>query len=154
VVGRCGEVNFYSMRYDMLSILGMAGLAGWLLSVRPPARLRTVWLAAFAAWIAIQAVPHVRFAAEYATDPPVPAKQQVIRALDARGVRYGKSDYWLAYYIDFMTNERIVIASEGPQRILLYNTIVAEHAGEAVRLSRRRCDGGSELTAGVYLCPP
>ena len=153
VVGRCGEVSFYSMRYDMLSILGMVGLAGWVLSVRTPTALKAAWLAAFAAWMAVQAIPHVRLAAEYATNPPVPAKQEVIRALDEQGIRYGKADYWLAYYIDFMTRERMIIASEGPQRILLYNTIVAEHAAEAVRLSRRRCDGGAELTPGVYRCP-
>jgi hypothetical protein len=83
----------------------------------------------------------------------VSAKQEVIRALDAQGIKYGTADYWLAYYIDFMTNERMIIASEGPQRILLYNTIVAEHAAEAVHLSRRRCEGGVQLVPGVYRCP-
>lgn len=153
VVGRCGEVSFYSMRYDMLSILGMAGLAAWVQSVRPPLLLKTAWMAVFAAWMAIQAVPHARLAAEYASNPPVSAKQEVIRALDAQGIKYGTADYWLAYYIDFMTNERMIIASEGPQRILLYNTIVAEHAAEAVHLSRRRCEGGVQLVPGVYRCP-
>ena len=153
VVGRCGEVNFYSMRYDMLSILGLAGLAAWVLAARPPLPLRAVWLAAFAAWMVIQAAPHARLAAEYVSAPPVPAKQELIRALDAQGIRYGTADYWLAYYIDFMTSERIILASEPPQRILLYNTIVAEHAAEAVRLSRRRCEGGTPLIQGVYRCP-
>ena len=153
IVGRCGEVSFYSMRYDMLSVLGGVGLAGWVLSTHPPLLLRAAWLAAFGVWIAIQAGAHVRLATEYASDPPVPAKQLVIRALDAQGIRYGRADYWLAYYIDFMTNERIVLASEAPQRILLYNKIVDEHAAEAVRLSRRRCSGGTELAPGVYRCP-
>jgi hypothetical protein len=35
--GRCGEVNFYSMRYELLSLLAIVGLAGWFLSARPPA---------------------------------------------------------------------------------------------------------------------
>jgi hypothetical protein len=151
--GRCGEVNFYSMRYELLSVLGIAGLAGWFLSVRPATALRSAWTAALAAWILLLAVPQVRLIAEYAKDPPVPAKRELIRALDAAGIRYGTADYWLAYYLDFMTGERMVFAADAPQRILLYNRIVADHASEAVRLSRRRCDGGIALVPGVYQCP-
>jgi len=153
VAGRCGEVSFYSMRYDMLSIFGMVGVAGWFLSVGAPWMLRAAWTAAFAAWIAVVAVPHVRFGVEYTTNRPVPAKRVLIDALEAQGLRYGTADYWLAYYIDFMTNERLIFASESPQRILVYNTIVATHADEAVRLSRRPCRGGAPLSPGVYRCP-
>jgi hypothetical protein len=46
-----------------------------------------------------------------------------------------------------------VFAADEPQRILLYNAIVADHAADAVRLSRRRCDGGVALIPGVYQCP-
>jgi hypothetical protein len=151
--GRCGEVNFYSMRYELLSLLAIVGLAGWFLSVRPPAALQAAWALGFAAWMAILAVPNVRLAAEYATHPPVPAKHQLIRALEAQGVRYGRADYWLAYYIDFLTRERMIFASDEPQRILLYNRIVAEHESEAVRLSRRPCPGGTPIAPGVYRCP-
>jgi hypothetical protein len=103
--------------------------------------------------MAIVTVPHVRLAAEYLNNPPVPPKVEVIRALDAEGIRYGTADYWLAYYIDFMTNERIVLASTSPQRILIYNAIVAAHSAEAVRLLRKPCEGGKPLVAGVYRCP-
>jgi hypothetical protein len=151
--GRCGEVNFFAMRYELLSLLGIVGLAGWFLSVAPPRPLQVAWMAAFAAWMLLLTVPHVRLIAEYGRDRPVPAKQELIRALDAAGIRYGKADYWLAYYIDFMTNERMVFAATEPQRILLYNKIVADHAAEAVRLSRRPCDGGLILIPGVYQCP-
>lgn len=153
VLGRCGEVNILSLRYDLLSVLGIVGLGGWFLAAGAPAVLRAAWALVLAAWMAIAAVPHVRLMAEYATDPPVAPKIEVIRALDAHGIRYGTADYWLAYYIDFMTNERIVLASTAPQRILMYNAIVAEHRGEAARLSRKPCDGGTHLAAGVYRCP-
>jgi hypothetical protein len=151
--GRCGEVNLLSMRYDLLSVLGIVGLAGWFLAVGAPSGLRVAWTLVLAAWMAIAAVPHVRLAGEYATSTPEAPKRQVIRALEAEGIRYGIADYWLAYYIDFMTQERIVIASTSPQRILMYNRIVAEHSAEAVRLLRKPCDGGKHLVAGVYRCP-
>jgi hypothetical protein len=151
--GRCGEVNFYLIRYELLSPLAIIGLAGWFLSVAPPKALQAAWAAAFAGWLLVAAVPHVQLIKEYANDPPVPAKRELIRALEAGGIRYGTADYWLAYYIDFMTNERMVFAATDPQRILLYNTIVADHAAEAVRLSRRPCEGGVALIPGVYQCP-
>jgi hypothetical protein len=153
VFGRCGEVNFFTMRYELLSFLGLIGLAGWFLSGPAPGVLRVAWAVAFAAWIMLLAVPHGRLIAEYSRDRPIPAKQELIRALDAAGIRYGRADYWLAYYIDFMTNERMVFAATEPQRILLYNKIVADHEAEAVRLSRRPCEGGQALIPGVYKCP-
>ena len=151
--GRCGEVNFYLIRYELLSPLAIVGLAGWFLSVAPPKALQAAWAAAFAGWILVAAVPHVQLIKEYANDPPVPAKRELIRALEAGGIRYGTADYWLAYYIDFMTNERMVFAATSPQRILLYNKIVADHAAEAVHLSRQPCEGGLVLIPGVYKCP-
>ena len=153
VLGRCGEVSFYAMRYELLSILAIVGLIGWFLSVHPPRVLTIAWAVAFTGWMAILAVPHVRLAAEYATNPPVPAKRQLIRVLETRGVRYGTADYWLAYYIDFMTGERMIFAADEPQRITTYNAIVAAHRDEAVRLSRKSCVGGTLLIPGVYQCP-
>ena len=152
VFGRCGEVNFYAMRYELLSILAIAGIIGWFLSVPVPRPLTVTWGLVFAAWLAVLAVPHARLAAEYATERPIPAKRQLIRVLVSRGIRYGTADYWIAYYVDFMTREGIILAADEPQRIKTYNAIVAEHAAEAVRLSRRPCDGGVPLIPGVYLC--
>ena len=153
VFGRCGEVNFYAMRYDLLSILAIIGVIGWFLSVHPPRLLAIAWGGVFAAWLGVLAVPHARLVAEYATEPPVPAKRHLIRVLEEKGVRYGTADYWLAYYIDFLTNERILFAADEPQRIKTYNAILADHRSEAVRLSRKPCGAGVLLIPGVYQCP-
>ncbi len=153
ILGRCGVVSLYSIRYDLLSLLGIVGVSAWFLSTRPPRPLLVAWSAVFAAWLLVVAVPHARLAVEYVRHRPIPAKERLIDELRTRQIRYGKADYWLAYYIDFMTNEQMIFAAESPQRILMYNDIVAAHAGEAVRLSRRRCDGGIALIPGVYQCP-
>jgi hypothetical protein len=47
----------------------------------------------------------------------------------------------------------MVFAADEPQRIRLDNAIVAGHAADAARLSRRRGDGGVALIPGVYQCP-
>jgi hypothetical protein len=33
---------------------------------------------------------------------------ELIHVLRSKRIRYGTADYWIAYYIDFMTNERMV----------------------------------------------
>jgi hypothetical protein len=153
VVGRCGQVNFAGMRYELLSIFGIVGLTAWFLSTPRPAVLTGAWAVLLAAWLLVAGVPHVQLAAEYAHQPPVPAKRQLINILESRGVRYGTADYWLAYYISFMTGERMIFAADDVQRVRTYNAIVAEHAGESIHLSRRRCGGGALVIPGVYQCP-
>lgn len=153
VLGRCGEVNFYGMRYELLSVLGIVGLAGSFLAAEPPKPLRVAWGATLAAWLVIIAVPHARLAREYMTDAPVPAKVQLIRELDSRGVRYGSAEYWIAYYVSFVTNERIILAPDDVERVRTYRRVVDQHAGESIRLSRRPCAGGAALIPGVYECP-
>ena len=153
VFGRCGEINFFGMRYELLSVLGIVGLAAWFLASRPPKVLLTAWGVILAGWLAVLVVPHVRLAREYTTAAPTPAKVQLIGALESNGVRYGTSDYWIAYYVSFLTNERIILASEDPNRLRTYSRIVDEHSGEAVRILRRPCAGGVDLIRGVYRCP-
>ena len=100
----------------------------------------------------LAAVSHARLWHEYLTGPPVGAKQLIIGMLEAEGVRYGRADYWMAYYITFMTNERIILASSDFVRIRTYRKIVAEHLDTAVTLSRTPCAGGRQLVRNVYLC--
>jgi hypothetical protein len=75
-----------------------------------------------------------------------------MRNLDARGIKYASADYWLAYYITFMANERIIVQAPDFPRISSYEAIVTAHRAEAVRIARTRCDGGKPIIEGVFLC--
>ena len=152
VLGRCGEVGFYWMRYDLLALLGASGLAAWFLAASAPATLRRAWLVGFCVWIAVAGVTHARLWHEYLTAPPVGGKQLIIRELDARGIRYAYADYWYAYAITFLTNERIVVGSDAFTRIRLYLRIVNEHRDEAIRISREPCAGGEEVLRRIWVC--
>jgi hypothetical protein len=168
LVGRCGEVSFYWMRYDLLSLLGASGSAAWALAAvqtpgvppqsvpqagrRSAARRSIVMLVVI--WTSLAAVVHARLWWQYLTDPPEGGKQRVIRELDVRGVRYAYADYWYAYAITFLTHERIVVASNSFMRIPFYNRLVDAHRHEAVTISRAPCDGGEEIVHRVYLCGP
>ena len=45
LVGRCGVIDFYTMRYELLSLLGAAGLAGWFLRTERSRLVAAVWIA-------------------------------------------------------------------------------------------------------------
>ena len=78
----------------------------------------------------------------------------IARHLETSGVRYATSDYWVAYAVTFLTNERVRIASDDLVRIQEYQRLFEAHRGEAIRVSRRRCDGGRMIMRSIYICPP
>ena len=153
VAGRCGELGFGTMRYDLLSLVGAVGLGAWFLSTRPSRFLTAAWAVCLAACLSVSGVAHARLLAEYVSEPPIGAKQLVVRNLRAQGVRYAVSDYWIAYAVTFMTDEQVIVASEDFVRIPAYQEIVAQQGDKAVRISRNACVGGRTVTPGLYLCP-
>ena len=154
VVARCGAVG--DVRYALLSMIGAVGLAAWFLQVEQRPLLKGIWIALVAAWALDSAVGHGQLWAEYIRNPPPGAKRLIIEHLDARGVRYAMADYWNAYYISFLTRERIIVRSIDVDRIHEYDRLVAAHLGEAVLISRTPCQGasGERILPGTYLCPP
>jgi hypothetical protein len=114
--------------------------------------MAAAWAVCCGAIFAISLSGHARLIAEYATQPPLAMKQDLIRALDARAIRYAYADYWTAYYVSFMTRERIVVASDEIPRIREYQDIVASHGDEAIHISRRPCEGGQQLTPAFWAC--
>ena len=154
LAGRCGVIDFYTMRYELLSPLGAAGLSAWFLRDEPSRARTAVWTACASVVFAISLLAHGRLITEYATNPPVPLKMDLIRALEARGVRYAYADYWTAYYVTFMTRERIVVASDAVVKVRADNRLVDLHRSEAVRISRRACPDGQPLTPAFWACRP
>ena len=154
LVGRCGVVDFYTMRYELLSVLGACGLAAWYLRQETPLPLRAAWIVCCVAVVGLSAVAHIRLLTEYATAPPVPAKRELIRALEARQIRYAYADYWTSYYVTFMTGERIIVASTEVVKVRTHNNEVDAHRGEAILISRRPCAGGEQLTPAFWACRP
>ncbi|MBA3295637.1 MAG: hypothetical protein H0U19_01770 [Acidobacteria bacterium] len=150
VIGRCGAIDFYFMRYELLSILGIAGLGGWFLRVERAPRWRQGWIALAVLWFILVAIPHVKLYDEYLRHPPEDVRRTLIAHLDARGARYGESHYWIAYAITFLTDERIVMKSEDFVRIREYERIVDAHPGEVWRVSREAC--GEEIMPRLYVC--
>jgi hypothetical protein len=151
VVGRCGDVRV--LRYDLLSLVGAVGLAAWGLSVESRPWIRRTEIAVLLCWALVSGVAHARIYSVYSHHPRIADKVLIIRALDARGIRYAVSDYWIAYYITFFTNERIVVAAGDFPRIRSYEQEVAAHRDVAVKISRTPCGDVRPIFEGVYFCP-
>ena len=154
IVGRCGHLDRMVMRYELLSVLGAAGLGAWFLRIADARLLRRVWVGAALAALMVSAQAHARLLAEYLRHPPVSGKVLILRHLEARGIRYAEADYWLAYALTFLSREEILVASNDFLRIPEHNRIVAAHRSEAVRVSRQPCPGGRLLIPRIYLCDP
>jgi len=154
VIGRCGHLQPTILRYELLSTLAVVGLGAWFLKVVPWSWLRTTWIGFAFAAVGISALSHTQLLREYATNTPDNPKRLIARHLESRGVKYAKADYWRAYAITFLTNERIIVASVNVERISEYQKLVDAHRDQAVRLSRENCPGGTRLMDKLWICPP
>ena len=154
VIGKCGVINFYYTRYELLSVLGIAGLSAWFLRAQPSGWLRRAWLGLAVVWFVLTAVPHVRLLVEYVKHPPQDIRRFIIANLDAGGHRLAVSDYWIAYPITFLTNERIIVSSSDFMRVQEYERLVAEQRAGVVRISREPCERGRQILPRVWLCEP
>lgn len=152
VVGRCGAIDFYYLRYELLSLTGATGLGAWLLATEAPQPVKRAWLALAIVWFSLVAVPHVQLWNEYLRRAPEDVRRALIAELDARGVRYASSRYWVAYALTFLTDERIIVKSSDFIRIQEYQRIVDAHANEVLRIEREPCAGGEEVMPRVYFC--
>jgi hypothetical protein len=95
---------------------------------------------------------HARLLGEYWQGAPPSKYREIATALESRGIRYAWADYWTAYHVTFLANERVVVATREYPRIWTYNLLVQSHAQEAVSLSTQPCFGGDALVEGVFLC--
>ncbi len=153
VIGRCGRLHPTILRYELLSTLAVVGLGAWFLKVVPWSWLRTTWIGIAFAAVGVTALSHAQLLREYVTNTPDNPKRLIARDLESRRVKYAKADYWRAYAITFLTNERIIVASDNFQRIREFEKLVDAHRDQAVRLAPENCPGGKMLTYKLWICP-
>jgi hypothetical protein len=98
---------------------------------------------------------HAAIWAEYTSHPPPVAKNLIVKHLEASGIRYARSDYWIAYWVTFATRRA---HHRGLGRGLSADRDVPghgnAHAAEAVRISREPCGTTRPAFDSVYFCPP
>jgi hypothetical protein len=89
-----------------------------------------------------------RFLAAYLHRAPSSPARELVTFLEGQGVRYGRGTYWVAYQLDFLSQERLKIASLDKVRVLEYQKIADDHEGQTVYIRPNRgwpdrpCDVG------------
>ena len=151
-VGRCGVISIFTIRYDLFSVLIPIGLVAAFFAVERRRRLTLAAVILVSIWALVSVFGHGRLLAEYLTRTPRNRDREAIAELNKRQIRYGTADYWIAYRLTFLSNERIILAATGVSRIYDYNRVVAAHRANPIHLSRQPCPEGPKLADGVYLC--
>lgn len=99
---------------------------------------------------------HVRIAREYLQKPPQSENEQIARELVHRDVHYARADFWIAYVVSFITDERVIASPPRGrgERMGRYLDTLKEHKDEVVTVQREPCRNAGKPVQGFYLCPP
>ncbi len=151
-VSRCGLITVVTIRYALLGVFLPTGVALLLWSVERRALPRRVVAGAFVAVAALNGWTHARLWHEQLTVPVVSTRALLGPALESAGVRYARSDYWTAYYVTFMTQERVIVGADAFSRIDIYERILARHADDVVPVSSQPCGNTPAIVPGYYVC--
>lgn len=132
------------IRYVLLVLLLPVGVLALYLKHEPSKPLRAVVASAIVVWSAFNLVDNVRVLREYA-NPPAFNRRQLADYLVAHNIKYSRADYWDAYIVDFLSRERVFVASTWKIRVREYQREVEEHANVAADIVRMPCSGGTRL---------
>jgi hypothetical protein len=151
-ISRCDHVGLLQQRYILLALFIPVGVAGLYLTLEPSRSGRALAVIGLMAWALLSARGHFALNREYLTTPPRNTRRELANALLASNVRFGMADYWDAYVVTFLTNERVILVPDRFTRILEYEYLVDAHP-EAVVVSREPCIDGVRL-GHRWICRP
>jgi hypothetical protein len=152
-ISQCMPLTVLKLRYALLAVFLPTGLAlAWWL-VEPSRRLRQGVLGVFLLIGLANLWAHARLWHEQVTVPQVASRAALTAVLEARGIRFARSDYWTAYYVNFLSQERVVVGSTGFARVDLYEQQLLQQSGPVPLILTSSCDGGEVLVPGFWLCP-
>jgi hypothetical protein len=126
------------LRYVLLVLFALVGCiaCAWQIpQLRAPTAVVVLAVTAINSW------DSVRLAHEYVARSPKHENELLAAALVDRGIHYARADYWVAYDIAFLTNERIIASSPADARIVRYVRELERHAREVVTISTDPCGG-------------
>ncbi len=129
------------VRYFSLGLLLPIGAFAAFVAWEPSARLRTAAIVVFVLWGTANLVDNVRVIRDAYVNPQPNPHAELTEFLLAHQIRYARADYWDAYVVDFLSRERVIVASNGPARIPDYERRVDEHRDAAVLIERMPCEG-------------
>jgi hypothetical protein len=150
-LSRCGPLDWMTLRYGLLTVFVPIALVAAYLAIERRAAGRWLVVLFVVAWAAVSLRAHADLLVHFRSGSRQSEYRLVADELVARGIGYVQTDYWAAYMIDFLTDERVIATATDYMRIREYDVEVTRHIDRAVRLSRTPCAGG-EAVRVWYLC--
>jgi len=135
------------LRYLLLGILLPVGCCAAFLRSEPSPNQRAAIAGIFVVWAAVNLFDHMRLIRSTVANPPLNEHRVLADYLIGHRIRYARASYWDAYVVDFLSRERVIVASWDLIRIQDYQRQVDEHAAEAVLLERLPCEGGERVAS-------
>jgi hypothetical protein len=142
-----------TLAYLLLVILLPIALFGayFQAETRPPiAWLVTCLLAVYAA---VNITDTARVTREVIARPPVNERRVLADYLRAHRIKYGWAIYWDCYAVDFLSRERVLLASYDTVRIPGYQRIVEQNRASAANVDRLPCTGGDVVASWCVRMP-
>lgn len=151
-LSRCGPLHAMTLRYALLAVLLPVAIVAFYLANERRAAWRHLMILFVLSWTVVSLRAHADLLLHLSHSRP--SEYRLLSdELVARDIRYVRADYWTAYMIDFLTDERVIATATDYMRILEYDVEVARHANRAVLLAREPCPGGEPIRQR-YMCKP
>jgi hypothetical protein len=141
------------LRYVLFALLLPVGLLSASFLADRSHRWKLAIAACVVGWAVLTVNDNVRVLAEYRSAPPPSEFRALADYLVAHRIRYGTAQYWDCYIVDFLSRERVVLASTGLIRVAAYQTRVERNAVNAVRIVRQPCEGGERIASWCVVRP-
>ncbi|HEY1913852.1 MAG TPA: hypothetical protein VGG73_23200, partial [Vicinamibacterales bacterium] len=139
----CNVVFEYAplLRYLPFTLLLPVGVFATFM-MREPSRLwRALAVSVFLLLGMLNALDNGRLVVSAIRNPPESEHRMLVNYLTGHHIRYATAIYWDAYVLDFLSQERITVASSDVIRIPEYQNEVEAHAQDSVNLARLPCSG-------------
>jgi hypothetical protein len=142
-----------TVRYVNLALLVPIGCFAAFMAREPSARWRTAAVVVFVLWGSANLVDNARVIREASVNPEPDPHRELTEFLLSRQIRYARANYWDAYVVDFLSAERVIVASFGPARIPEYERDVNANRDAAVHIERMPCEGWTEVARWCIQLP-
>lgn len=150
-LSRCGPIHPMTIRYALLAVFIPVAIVSYHLATERRAILRSAVMLFVLGRTVVSLQAHAKLLGYYVSRSGPSEYRLMADELVTRGIRYVQTDYWAAYMIDFLSDERVTATATDYMRILEYDLEVTHHLDRAVVLSRQPCPGGEPLRYW-YLC--
>jgi hypothetical protein len=145
--------EFPIVRYFYIGLLLPIGAFAAFIALERSVLAKRAAVAAFLIWAAANLADNARVIREASIHPEPNPHQELTDFLLSHEIRYARAGYWDSYIVDFLSKERVIVASVGPVRIPEYQQLVDEHGYAAVNIERMPCEGQLHVSAWCIQIP-